>query len=803
MKDSQGSAASVFVVAAALVIVCGTGSSVEAEQGPGGPTGWLDVRACGASGSEFSTTVATTKGSKEITVANVGDFQVGQGVMLSECNPRYTKKTLWGPRNAVAMGRPLGDKAEIRGYDGTQGDWLVLLLDVPAGTKTFRWSEDLARSWKPTVPITGDWQPIRDGIEVRFNQHEWEKGYTVAFTARGQLVTTIERIAGNVITLRDAPTRTVSKAVLRHCDDAALQSAIDRALKEKRNVYVPIGRYRLSHGLRVRNATSITIEGANAVDTVLDMSEGEDACITLAGGTEVTLRNLTMVGHSGFAERDQCGLLRTLGSSYFWGFGAKGCNAVTISSTERVLVENCHGRRMATECFVSGSRSRGTAEKPNASWTKLTTYLRCSAIDCGRNAFNDVNCGSENTSVLHCRIVDVGGCAWEGASRFVKFVGNYVRNSGTVAMGNLGPANHDTTFPELGAGQHLIADNVFESNVPYGGCAIRTAVGASQVLVTNNTFVNFGSSAVHASGQSDPTHYPSANTTISGNLFDMTEIGDKSTPRTAVDVSASDTIVCNNQIYVRGPCDPQVTAIRVLEPATHVAVHDNLIRNCGAGLITGRASSRVGEVVDPRTFLPGHRSIPLDFRKAIQCQGWELVWLVKGRPADRSIVEAITEAADPGKLTIKLKEPHECKTGDQFEVIPTTLNWNLHDNTITDCLRPLVLDSYGSPSTIVHGNIVTRGSTTGDKQAVELRGRFTLADNHFSGFDEAESVTLSLYPDALGRTAVGPVRGNCFERCSHPVKESQKGLWEACRPSDNAFIDCGEIPAGAEGEKRR
>ena len=210
----------------------------------------------------------------------------------------------------------------------------------------YRWSEDRARTWIETVPITGDWQSLRDGIEVRFNQHDWEKGYTVHFSLRGQLVTAIEKIEGEVVTLRNAPTRTVGAATLRHCDDAALQAAFDRAVKEKRNLHVPVGRYRLARGLNVRNATAIAIEGANPVDTILDISEGEGACIALSKGIDVTVRNFTMVGHSGFAERDQCGHLRTRGSSYFWGFGAKGCNAVTVRSTERVLIENCHGRRI-------------------------------------------------------------------------------------------------------------------------------------------------------------------------------------------------------------------------------------------------------------------------------------------------------------------------------------------------------------------------------------------------------------------------------------------------------------------------
>ena len=484
-----------FLVFTAFVVAA-VGAHVDA----GGGRGRLNARDFGASGSEFTTTASTEAGSNKIVVKDVGDFKAGQGVMLSKCNPHYVIEAIWGPRDVTGWARKLGDKAEIRGYDGTQGDWIVLMLDVPKGTRAFRWTGDMARTWKPTVPITGDWQLLRDGIEVRFNRNDWEKGYTVVFAARGQLVTAIEKIEGNTITLRDAPTRSVKDARVRHCDDAALQAAVDHAIKEKRNLYVPIGHYRLSKGVRVNEPEGLTIEGENSVHTVLDISEGNGACITLSGGKEATLRNLTMVGHSGFDKRDQCGNIRMLGASYFWGFAAKNCNATTVRGTERVLIENCHGRRMASECFVSACRGRG-ATRPNQSRTKQLTYLRCSAIDCGRNGFNDVTCGPENTSILYCRIVDVGGCAWEGASRFVKFIGNYVRNAGTVAMGNLGPGNRDKSFEKLGAGQHIIADNVFERVVPYGRCAIRSAVGSTQVIIANNLFINFGSSAVLASGR--------------------------------------------------------------------------------------------------------------------------------------------------------------------------------------------------------------------------------------------------------------------------------------------------------------
>ena len=785
---------------AACVLTSGTcGAAPE----PGIPDLWLNVRDCGASGSEYSTTAATTKGEKTITVAEIGDFQVGQGVMLSKAAPRIVLQQIWGPRHKVAWGKPPKGKVELRGYDGSQGDWLVLVLDVAENARTFRWSEDLARTWNETVPLSGDWQPLRDGLEVRFNEHTWEKGYTVAFGARGQLVTRIEKIEGNTITLRNAPTRTATGADLRHCDDAALQEAINRGIKEKRHVFIPVGRYRLSKSLRVNKPAGLRIEGANAVDTILDISEGNGACIILIGGIEATLRNLTMVGHSGFDRRDQCGHIPMLGSSYFWGFAAKNCNAVTTSGTQRVLIENCHGRRMASECFVAAGKSRGRPDKPNPNHSQGITYLRCSAINCGRNAFNDVNVGPENTHILQCRIVDVGGCSWESASRFVRFEGNYVRNAGTVAMGNLGIYNRDDTYPDVGSGQHVIANNVFEQVTPYGGAAIRTAVGAHQVIITNNRFINFGSSAIHVAGNSDPSHYPSAHTTIQSNIFDMTEVGETSKARIAIDVSAPGTIISDNQIYVRGACDPKVTAIQLLEPARDTTVHDNLIRNCGTGLLAGRATSRVLSVLDETTFAANRRYLPLDSRLPAQCQGWRIAWVSGTRHLGFSVIEAVTGADKPETVQFKLTAPHKMKAGDSFQVLPPSMNWQIHHNTIADCRRPIVLAGYGGPNSVVQDNMLTRDAVGGVTQGIEVRGRFQLIGNRLTGFDEAGCAALSLFPDPTGKPARSQIMRNVFERCAQPVRESSKGLWAAANARGNEFTDCGAVPVQAAATAER
>ncbi len=770
-----------------LALVAGllVASYARAQTGPGGEAGaWLDAAEVGASGSAYETRATTVAGAKQITVADPGDFRVGQGVMVSRCNVRYTNQTLWGPRDKYGAAKPLKELVELRGYDGAAGSWIVYALDIePGSPPTFRWTDDIGRTWHPKVPITGDWQPLGGGTEVRFGKHDWEAGYTVTFSARDQLVSRIEAIDGKVLTLRDAANRSADDAVVRHCDDAALQAAVDQAIKERRNLYVPPGWYRLTRSVVIRNAAGLSVVASSPEHTVLDISEGEGGCFALSRGTEVTLKNFKMVGHTGFADRDIAGYFNTAGARGVWGFYLKNSCAVTMAGTERVLVENCHGTKMSCECFVSGGPSRGTVAKPNTAYSKSVTYLRCSAVDCGRNGFNDWNCGPENTSVLYCRIVDVGGCAWEGASRFVKFVGNYVRNAGTVAIGNLGPDNRDASFAELAAGQHLIADNVFESRVPYGGCAIRTTRGASQVIIRNNLFVNFGSSAIEASGQVSDNGYPSANTAIFGNSMDMTDA--EGTPRVAIDLSASDTIVADNQIYVRGAADPKVTAIRVSEPALNVILHDNLLRHCGVGLVTGRTISRVGQVIDSTTFVPSWRTVPLERQTVDPCRGWRLVWLAGGKPAGTSEVESF----DSASCRFKLRAPRELKVGETFETVPAGgARWSFHDNLITGCLSPVVLDSYGSESSVLRGNTISRGESTGVKQAVEVRGRFDLLGNRFEGFSEPGSAALALFRDRLGTAPRNRYAGNVFLGCGQPVK-AEPDLWDDAAAAANTVVE--------------
>ena len=753
--------------------------------------GAVNVRDLGASGSEYETVASAVAGRRNITVRDPGDFMPGQEVMIKGAYVQYANRSIFGPGEPYATERPLRDEVELRGYTGASGSWIVYILEIDgADPVTFRWSDDLAITWKGTkVLVTFGWQPLSGGTEIRFRKRDLMPGTMVTFSARDQLMTKIRAIKGRVISLRDAPNRTTTAAVMRHSDTSALQAAIDRAIVEKRNVYFPAGRYRLTKGLSVRDAAAIRIEGAGGETTVLDISDGEGACFELDYGTEVTIRNFRMVGHTG---RDQEPADFSTSSGHrFWASALKRCQAVTICGTERVLIENVHASKMSAECFYSQGPGREGAKVPKA-YTKEITYRGCSVTDCAANAFNN-NDLAENTSVLQCRIENVardGWHAWEGPSRFIRLVGNYIRNAGPFTIGD--ESHRPEHLYELGCGQAIVSDNVFEGIGRSEGVLVES--GPRQVVVSDNLFVNYTGPAIRVSGETDHDPYssafPTGNVTVTGNIIDMLRDPENQRYRTGIRVGgASDVIVSNNQIYVRGNNDPHVVGVIIDEPSINVDVNDNLIENCGYGIWARRASSTVTQVLDSRTFLESQ--LPLEWRTSHLYRDWKAIWVADGKVAGVSTIESF----DPTSFQFRLKEPRDLRVGDRFEIAPPGgADWNLHDNTITGCLNPVVLDAYGSSASTFARNTISCGGAIGVQQAVDIRGRFNVIDNVFSDFGETGSTALSLHPDRLGQPLPNIISGNIFENCSRVVSEAQDGLWRTCNTFDNVFTRCGGTP---------
>ena len=584
--------------------------------------GWLNVKELGASGSAFETTASADAGSNQINVADAGDFRVGQDITVTRCNIRYLEPMLMGPGEPYATGRQLNNAMEIRGYDGRGGSWLTYIVEIDnANPLTFRWKENLSKDWYGVkVPVTYEWQKLTSGTEIKFNRQKWEPGNMITFSARDQLVTTITKIEGNVFTLAHTSNNTSTGALVRHSDQGVLQKIINLAIKEKKNVFFPSGHYRIPGGLQVTRPEAIQIEGSNAVTTVLDISDGNGSCIFVLGGTEVIIRNLSMIGHTGLAEAPLS--FNTITGYGYWPNHLKDCNAVQMSGTESVLIENVHATRMAREAFYAAGPARQGKKEP-AQYQKSLTYLRCSVTDCAANAFNN-NDRAENTSILYCRVDGAGWHAAEMPARFLRVIGSYFRNTGAITVGDMSHRFEDLN--ELGCGQAFVCNNVFEGPAKCQGISINVGSqdiegiglcsgiavshGSSQVVISGNTFVNFNGNAIMVSSQTvrpalpwfspDATQhwgsYPSRSVVISGNIIDMTCTGEDPVQRTGINVSASEVTISDNQVYVRGKADPLVTGIRLSDPALKITVHDNLISNCGDGLITNRCSSRILQV---------------------------------------------------------------------------------------------------------------------------------------------------------------------------------------------------------------
>jgi hypothetical protein len=199
-----------------------------------------------------------------------------------------------------------------------------------------------------------------------------------------------------------------------------------------------------------------------------------------------------------------------------------------------------------------------------------------------------------------------------------------------------------------------------------------------------------------------------------------------------VNVSASGVIVADNQIYVRGATDGDVTAILVKESSVNLNVHDNLIRNCGRGIVAESIEGRIQEVLDPKTFLcvPG-RAIPFERRQSHGYRGWNLAWLSGARANTLGVLEGF----DPESLRFTLRQPTTIKANDRFALYPPSANWTIHDNTVTGCQNPVVLDCYGSPTSTLRDNLISRGDAADAKQAIQGRARFNAIGNHVFGFD--------------------------------------------------------------------
>jgi hypothetical protein len=697
--------------------------------------GWINAQDFGASGSEFQSNGVIRAGSNEIAVEELGDFQVGQEVTVSHCHLHYYGTVYNALEPYYARNQsPLGDELEFRGLNADKAWQTFIIHFEKTEPVTFNWiavdpafqtkiSHDpvLRREWDwqgKSLPVNGEWFLLADGVEARFKKLDWQPGQSVSFHARNRLIATIEEIRGKTLVLSEKAILDVAEAIVRHHDQKALQCALDRAIVEKKGLFIPAGRYRLSTGLWMRNV-SVRIEGASRENTTLDISEEHTAAFWIAGGREIVIRNLGMIGHTGFLELPANTHFMTANGYPFWPTAnqqmeIKGCAAANFVGTEHLIFEDLKVSRMASEAFYShGSERYGLPpyiQAPhegmpelNKQYTKSCVFHRCHVSDCGFNAFNN-NDHAENTSILHCHVERVTNFC-ENASRFTRIIGNYVKDGcATSVHGGSAEDPH-----KVGSTQAIIADNVFEGGIFGGGISINNC--ATQVIIANNIFNGYSKeSAFFILG--------GRRVIVSGNHIDMTRIGDNpDNARCGICIEASNVTISDNQIYVRGERSEKVTGIHVADHAVNISIHDNLIENCHCGFRSGarvyvtqgekgsfefhHTESEIVELIGKRAFRD--KSLPFLCDTLTPYRGWSLRWLTGTNAGKTSVIESY----DPKIRTVTLKEEVIIGAGDRFAVYPCNANWQIHHNTIADCTVPMIVDLESVNGVNLKDNIIS------------------------------------------------------------------------------------------------
>jgi len=681
---------------------------------------FLNARTFGAKGSDFITTMNATAGSNIITVDDIGDFEVGDEVVVTKCFINFPARVLFERRDSSPVNtrkwihnQPVGERIAFDGYDGSQGGRVCYYFDFdPDDTMHFRWTKDFARTWHEGVKITDGWIDIEDGIRIKVGDFkERSYGCTAAFVCDDKMIAVIEKIEGNKIYLSQTANKT-STGQIMHSDSCAIQKAIDAAISENKSVFLPNGKYRLAYSLVIANANSFIFEGESSNGTIIDncfdhigIEKEGGSCFVVKDNKEVILKDLFMTGNLGFADRDITGCLPMKGGDSVWGFYFIKTNATCLMNNESVYIENCHARGMSAECFYASGIYREVAEDP-ASYRRSIIYNRCTVEDCARNAFNN-NDNAEHTSILNCRVIDVGGCSWEGASRFVKINGCYFRNAGSIALGNVRGRKARGYLDKLPTGQHIITDNYFEGGVCYGHAMFKIGSCATQITIANNTFINFNSNGIWFMGESGDTDMPCENLIVSGNSFDMTAVDGESEERYAINITAPFATVADNQIYTRGDIDQKLTGIIVSDDVTRLNIHDNTISGCKAGIASEYAVGIVGLVSGDNTFYretvragqEGTKPMMLRHRSD-KFRGWKLVWL-------SDTMNSEIQEFDTDTLQFTLKENRVMKSGDRFYIYnPNALPWSIHHNLIDRCTQPMRFDTYSGKRAALDGNLM-------------------------------------------------------------------------------------------------
>jgi hypothetical protein len=249
-----------------------------------------------ASGSVQTTTGSITSGSNSLNVGNPIDFKIGQGIAIQTVSPVTDVKSLTITANANASGNisisfdsaayiipvNLGDttiqiadrirSSLFNGWitGGTVGTNIVTFTASDAGEKP-------SMSYDPsTTGATGAITVTITGIKPSY------------------FVSTITGINGNVLTLQNNATSTVSNGLILHDDTTAIQSAINDIPSDGGELILPKGTFNYSSNLTISDKNYITFRGVGH-ETILYALVANNTALYVNNCSNTVVRDFKLI----------------------------------------------------------------------------------------------------------------------------------------------------------------------------------------------------------------------------------------------------------------------------------------------------------------------------------------------------------------------------------------------------------------------------------------------------------------------------------------------------------------------------
>jgi hypothetical protein len=503
-----------------------------------------------ASGSAQTTTGSITSGSNSLNVANPIDFKIGQGIAIQTVAPVTDVKSLQITANASTVGNiTISFEASPYSIPVNAGDTSIQIADRIRSSAFNGWTTG-GTVGTNTVTFTAN--DAGEKSTMSYDPSTTGATGTITVTTTGikpsYFVSTITGINGNILTLQNNATTTISNALTLHDDTTAIQNAINDITSDGGELILPKGTFNYSSNLTIDSKNDVTFRGVGQ-KTILYALVANNAALYVNNSNNIVVCNFKLISSG----------TKRLQSDSSIGIRPSGCNDLKIKSvyvektsagilirnSKDVMVKNCrvkdtfadgihftercknvralnnHLENVGDDCIavVSYSKDGTTAEIASLTIASgaTTTGSILISLDGLVYPINVTSGDTPTTVATNIRATSFSGWTTGGTGTTVTFTNTSNGNRADVYFNSSGSgviANTTTTTQGDGYVEKvIIAHNIILNGRTRG----ITHVGGKNVIISNNIINGTASSGILIMKDNNYGTFEPVDTTISGN----------------------------------------------------------------------------------------------------------------------------------------------------------------------------------------------------------------------------------------------------------------------------------------------